>query len=393
MSGAANTAGLQGTPKAPLWTRDFVLISITNFLLCCGFQMFPSALPPYVKSLGASDSIMGWMMGSLTIATLLVRPFTGNFLDKFGRRGGFMGGLLLMIAATAAMYFFPVVGIIIFIRVLQGFGWGIASTACNTIASDYIPKSRFGEGIGFFSLSISLAIALAPLVALSVTPGAMILSATALTAAALLLALTLRYPPIKPPAAHDGKRPSLYEKASILPSAIMFMVTSTYGAVLTFIAIYADSRGIGNIGMFFTFSALSMLLARLFMGLIVDRYGYGVAIIPGLVALVLALVLLACAHSLPAFLCSALLYGLGQGSVHSSTQTMAVTRAPAHRVGAANATFYTGFDAGIGFGAIVSGFLSIKFGYGNMFIILSVLPLSGVFLYFWGNGKNARVTK
>lgn len=110
--------------KSKLWTWNFTIITITNLFMFFAFQLFPSALPPYLKSLGASDHLLGWLQGIMTIATLLIRPFAGLALDRYGRKGIFIAGLVGMLLTTAAYRFFPVIGIIFIIRFVHGMMWG-----------------------------------------------------------------------------------------------------------------------------------------------------------------------------------------------------------------------------------------------------------------------------
>ena len=153
--------------KTPLWTRNFIHIILINTFLFFGFQCYPAALPPYLKSLGASDAILGWLTALATVPTLLTRPLAGLLLDRLGRRKVFLSGLLMVTSISLAMYFFPVVGIILLLRFMHGLAWGIANTSSNTVATDIVPKSRLGEGMGFFSLSTAMALAISPAVALS----------------------------------------------------------------------------------------------------------------------------------------------------------------------------------------------------------------------------------
>jgi MFS family permease len=365
-----------------LWTKNFIQIALINLLIFCGFQMFPAALPPYVKSLGADDHLLGWLTGAATLSTLIVRPFAGLALDKFGRRGTFMAGLLFLAAATFALYFFPLVSVIILLRFAHGLGWGVTSTSSNTIAADYIPRSRFGEGMGYFSLSAALALAISPAIGLALPPGQMFLLATALVLAALALAQGLHYrrPPPAAPAPRKT-RTALYERAAFLPALVIFMVTSAYGANMTFLAVYASSLGIGNIGPFFTAFALTLILIRPFIGKFIDRRGYGIILVPGLILLILTFILFSRASSLADFLLCAVTYGLGQGCVITSTQAMAVTGAPANRRGAATATFFTGFDGGMGFGAVSAGFAAGFLGYSSMYLALLLFPLAGLVIF------------
>lgn len=368
------------TGKKRLWTVNFVLITMINLLMFLSFQMFPSTLPPYVKSLGAPDSVLGWITGITTVATLLIRPFTGIMLDKLGRRGIFITGLAAMAVSTAAYGIYPAVGFILAIRFIHGIAWGAASTACSTIASDNIERTRFGEGMGFFSLSGSLSIAIAPAIALSMDLKTAVWIAVGFMVLALALTVPMKYR--SKPEGGAVKRGAPYERASIFPSAIVFLFMTSHGAILTFLAIYGGQAGIANVGPFFTLYALSMVVTRPPLGRLVDRFGYGAGVWPGVVLVPASLLILSASETLPAFLFCAVLFGIGMGAAQTSLQTMAVANAPEGRTGAANATFFTGFDGGIGFGAVVSGLLSLALGTGNMFAVLAALPILAGILYF-----------
>lgn len=367
-----------------LWTKNFIAISIINLLIFCSFQMLLPTLPVYVKSLGCSDSFIGWIAAVSTISALIIRPFSGIALDKFGRKVVFLTGIFIVLIVTFAYGWISIVGIVLAIRFLHGFGWGIASTASNTIASDIIPKKRFGEGMGFFSLSSSLAMALAPAVSLyflnvSSFRNVAILSG-GLCILALILSFFIKYSNVEK---GDGKgRMVLYEKASIAPSLVMFFVTASYGAIVGFISLYALEQGIHNIGIFFTIYAASLLITRPFFGKIIDNFGLNTVIYPGLIILVISMILLSYASSMPYFLISAFLYGIGFGAVQSSLQTMAILKAPKARFGAANATFFTGFDGGIGFGSVIAGMVASAIGYSRMYFFFSIFLITAIVLYF-----------
>jgi len=371
--------------KQSIWTKDFILITILNLLLFFGFQMLLPTLPLHVKSLGGTDSVIGWLTGIATIACLLIRPFSGLALDKFGRKGVLVTGIGLMIIVTLAYMWFPVIGIILAIRFIHGLGWGAASTASNTAATDVIPKERFGEGMGFFSLSTSLAMALAPGIGLAVLSafnitGLAVVSA-GFCAIALLLSFFHRYHAVDRPEKVKTKL-NPYERSSIRPSIVMFFTSCSFGPVTGFISLYALERGISNIGVFFLIFAAAMLLSRPFFGRLVDRLGFNASMYPGLVILIIAMVLLSWAATMPMFMIVAVLYGIGYGAVQSSLQTLSVIHAPKERRGAANATFFTGVDGGIGFGSIIAGIVASALGYSRMYLAFSLFIVIAGILYF-----------
>lgn len=376
--------------KPHIWTKDFVGIAVINLLIFCGFQMLIPTLPIYMKSLSGADAVIGWITGLSTIAALLIRPFSGLATDKFGRKGTLLTGIAIIIAVTLAYMFFPVVGIILAIRFLHGIGWGMATTASNTVATDIIPRQRFGEGMGFFSLSTAISMALAPGIGLAVLAALQIrglaLVSAAFAATALILSLFLPYRKVTPKETEKQKM-VLYERTAIRPSIIIFFVTATYGSIVGFISLYALDRGIEDIGAFFLIFAAAMLLARPLFGKLIDRFGFHAAMIPGLILLILSMFLLYRAASLPVFLVTAFSYGAGFGAVQSSLQTMSVVFAPRNRLGAANATFFTGFDGGIGFGSIIAGILASAWGYDRMYLAFTLFLILAGLLYLLIAGK------
>lgn len=372
----------------PLWTKNFLVVTTVNLFIFLSFQLFPAALPVYLKSLGASDIVVGWVGGSIIIATLLTRPFAGLALDSMGRRLLFIVGLIIISIMTIAYGLFQIVAVILIVRFMHGIGWGLASTASTTIAADTIPKVRFGEGMAYFSLSTSLAMAVAPALALYLGFYKTISIATAFNILALVLALTIKYRQIESkPKDVPKQRAALYEKGAIWPGVIMFLITCTYGAMVTFIAIYAFERGVTNIGIYFTVYAIVLLVTRPFFGKLIDRKGFGASLIPGVISAFISLVILYFANNLALFLLSGIFYGIAFGACQNALQTMAVLNSPPNRTGAANATFFTGFDGGIGFGSILAGFLTTWFTYGQMYLIISILPVASAALYVWARQK------
>lgn len=77
-------------------------------------------------------------------------------VDRWGRKVILLAGIGLIIAVTLSYWWFPYVVVILAIRFLHGFGWGASSTSSNTVATDVIPKERFGESMGYPGLIIMI---------------------------------------------------------------------------------------------------------------------------------------------------------------------------------------------------------------------------------------------
>ena len=372
------------SPQPVLWTRGFLFATAMNILLFVGMQTQLSALPVYLRQLSGSDATVGLCLALGTASALVARPLAGYAADRFGRAPMLFLGLILMMTAMFSYSWFPIVWVVILIRSVNGLGWGIATTLSNTVATDVIPEQRLGEGMGFFSVSQSVSMALAPAIGLSIMSvfgyRNMTLFAFVLLLAACIPAALMKYRAV---AKSVERRPfEPFEKSAIRPSAVMIFVGIPLGATLSFSALYGISLGIANGAMFLSCFAISMFVTRPIAGRLIDRLGFDRVIYPGFFAYVASMALLAMVNSLTAFLLVALLQGVAYGMVQNGLQTMSLKNTPSQRCGAANATFFTFFDLGIGMGNLLAGLFSAAFGYASMYLAMMIPLLFGSLLYY-----------
>lgn len=372
---------------ANLWTKDFIFISIINLAAFVGFNMLSTAMPLYVASLGASDFLVGMITTLTTLSILLVRPFSGMLLDRFGRKGILVAGTAITVVIIASYGVFPFLGAILLIRLLHGLAWGLTSTAVSTIVADLLPRKRFAEGMGYFALTTAFAVALAPAIALKVLQDIgfpfMVTIATISTLVALLLSFFQRTVKIEHVGLQKIKPADFFERRAMLPATIAFLVNCAFGAVTTFIAIHGTAQGVDNIYLYFTVYAAATLVSRPITGKIIDKTGF---FMPGILsALCVAgtLVVLAISDNILLFCFAGVFAGVGFGTSFGVNQTMAVASVPANRRGVATSTFFFGFDAGIGTGAAVAGLLAGAIGYANMYYSMAIFPLTAIFIYIF----------
>lgn len=378
-----------------LWSRDFIGITLINFFLFCSFQMIQPSISLHAHDIGASDAMVGLILAIFTVSSLIMRPLAGTLLDRIGRHGVFLTGLA---AITALMFGYGFTGsvlLLITLRFLHGFAWGATTTASSTIAADVIPRRRFGEGMGYFSLSTALALAIAPAIGLQIhhmiSFKATAIVATVLVAIAFFMSHGLHYQP--PQARAPGEPvPFPYEKGAIRAAVMMFFITATMGAVSNFVALYSATVGIDNIASFFVVYAVFMLVSRPMIGKIIDRRGFNIVVAPSLVLMGIALVVLHGANSLLDFLIAAATFGTGFAAAQTVFQTMAVISSPRHRTGAANATFFTGFDGGIGFGSLIAGIIAGRIGFDNMYLVFVAFLIVAAILYVLLGRGQKRIT-
>lgn len=370
-------------PDYKLWTADFIFIILANFTTYMGFYMLLPTLPIYITRMSGSSALAGLSMGVLLVPAIFIRPFAGKWLDTKGRKGVYFIGLLIFLLTALAFNFVHSLWALLFFRFLQGFGWGGTNTAAGTIAADVIPKLRLAEGMGYFALSWSLAMGIAPALALWLLDAydfnALFAVVTGMLLLSTIFASRIRYHNYhqEPSAA----KPVFIEKTALKPSLVAAFVAFGYCAVLSFLAMYGQSLDIPNVGLFFTAYALCILLSRPLFGPIADKKGYNVILIPGLIAMTLTMFLLWQAQTLLVFILAGALCGTAFGAIQPTLQAMSIHLVPPQRRGSATGTYMGLFDVGFGLGSVWWGWVASFLGYSQMFLLTSVPILIALFIY------------
>ena len=387
--------------KAKLWTKDFIIVSSINFFLALVFYLLIVIIGVYaVEVYDASASEAGLIIGIFVIGTLFGRLFIGRSIDSIGRKKTMFIGLILYIATTS-LYFVP--GGIYFLlltRLLHGVALGIASTAIGTIAAQIIPDERKGEGIGYFSMSTTLATAIGPFIGMYMTQftGYQTMFALCLFLGfiSLITALFVHVPALeglaKTSEIKGFKFSSFVEPKAVPIAVITLLIGFCYSGVLSFMNFYAiDVNLVHTASFFFLVYSIAILISRPFTGRLLDRKGANYVMYPAFILFTAGMVLLSSATSSMTLLLSAVLIGLGFGNMQSCTQAIAVKLTPAHRMGLATSTFFIFLDAGLGFGPYLLGFLVPFISYSSLYILLSIVVLLTLVLYFLLHGKKDKV--
>ena len=383
-----------------IWNKDFILLILSNFLMYITYYAILSALPIYlVGDLHASKMQVGIVVGVYTIASVIVRPFSGFALDKLGRRTIFLSGLIIYSLLFAGYLVAITMTSIILLRFAQGLAWGFTTVSGSTIAVDNIPVSKRGEGIGYFALSTTLGMSVGPVIGLFVCHlwgyTAMFVSGCIISIASLSCAYAI----------HLRKRflvgkriqlnwNSLFEKNSIRPSINVFITMIAYGGLLSFIALYGRELGIQNSSLYFLIFSVGIAAARLTAGKEFDRNGPGKIITLCLMLLIIGFPLLALAKNAILFYISAIIIGFGNGVIFPTFQSMVNNLADSLHRGVANSTLYTAVDLGMGLGMIMAGIIAQHISLSAIFWIDSMVCFAGLMFFrlyvfrFYENNNN-----
>ncbi len=386
-------------PRPALWTKNFILMTLINLFMSAGSFLLIPVLPLYAEEImGAGKAEIGYIIGIYTLAALFSRPVTGVALDSIGRKSTYLVGLTLFVVMMPFYAWTAVLWLLFVLRFLHGLTWGMITTGGNTIASDIVPMERRGEGIGYFGMSFTVAMALGPVLGLvliqKISYTSLFYISTGIITFALLLANFVRYPQIvaksNTPLAKRLSKDMLFE-ASALPTSFIAMVCSgIFGGLISFITLYMQETGIqtGNPlldsgAIFFIVYAVGLTIVRPFAGAEMDKRGPARVMVFGFSMIIIGLAGIASSTEIVRFIIASFVTGCGVGVILPTTITMVVNLVEPTRRGVANSTFFSAVDIGVGVGTILIGMLaeatSLSFAYYTCAAVV-VIPA----LHFFG---------
>ncbi|WP_342555384.1 MFS transporter [Paenibacillus sp. FSL R7-0652] len=379
-----------------LWTTDFILLMLCNFLLFLQLHMIVSPLPSYVQDRFQANAFQVSLFTCLfALSAIAARLYSAKALEKGLRNAMIYIGLSVALLATLGYYFAAGIAVLLLLRMVFGVGFGMSSTAFPTMASDIVPVKRMGEGMGYFGLSTSLAMSMGPIIGVTLLQGAGFVTLMLCTAGVIAVIYPLSYSLTRRKADRTSKGAAnaanqpLHQSAGmtasvsgantgstvktpfnrklILPSVLNGLLSITYGGLVGFIVLFGKEAHLANPALFFLFNALAVLLVRPFAGRIYDSKGPKALLIPGAVCIALGLIMLSWATTMPILFAAAFVYGIGYGSMQSSLQTwMIQVVSPAQR-GMANGMFLNTLDLGIATGALLLGSIASLTSYTEMY--------------------------
>lgn len=378
--------------KNSMWSRNFILVFLCNLLIAFSFHILTPTLPKYVVAMGGSVEMAGLVATAFTVTSVITRPFAGYYIGIKSRKKILMVSVSIIATAILGYMFSPSVAIMMAFRLLHGIGWGMATTATSTVLVASILEEQIGRAIGLYGICSSLASVFAPNLGLQLSDSIgyfyMFLVAFVLAAGGCLLGLLIKESDLRAskekPAEKINLLNRLFAKETTVPALITLSVGAGMAVITNFIALYADSLRVENIGYFFTVAGAVMLFTRPLFGRLSDsRYNRTIVLV-ALGGFSLVFLTLGLARTLPTFLLGAALYGTFYGALGPMMQSWCVRSVDVSKSGMANSAYYTALDIGNAIGAPVGGWISARMGYGSMyFIIMSLQLMALVFVFVW----------
>jgi MFS family permease len=361
--------------------------------LFCGYLCVALPLPVIPlfihEQIGFSNLVVGLVIGTQFLATVLTRGYAGRLTDQQGGKRSALqgagvcalGGLLYLIAAQRELSPAISLSVIIAGRVAAGFGESQFVTGCLAWSIASVGPQRAGLSMAWTGIAMFAALAIGAPISMALyraygLQAAMIACVLApLVAAAIALRTTLYTSP-------SGRRLPFYRViGQIWREGLSLMLQGVGLSGLTaFASLYFAARSWVHAGLVMTAFGIGFIAVRAVLASLPDKIGgYRVALWSLIVEALGQALLWAAPDELLA-LGGALVTGLGCALVFPALGVEALKRVlPANR-GSAMGAFVAFLDIAYGFAGPAAGFIAGLFGYASVYLLGAASAVLGAAL-------------
>lgn len=362
-----------------------MLIAINFGSGVAGYMTVP-LVAKYVMTFGADITTASAVSGILSLVAMFMCPVAGVLSDRINKKK-----LLIITEAAYAVClglhaFARSLIALLLLRAVTGIFFSLSNVLTIAYASSYIPKSRMGEGLGYFGLVVPLVQAAGPSIGLglrdSIGYRAVFTGAAIAALAAMICVAVLPYNAPEP----SGQKKTLKFNDIFAVRFIWLMLltalfSSANGLISTYLDILASERSITNISIFFTVFSVVLIIFKPLTGKLLDSRGMYLVIIPAVVFAALGMFFVGIASSLWVMLIAAVCKALGQGAGTPTIQAHAVKMLDKSHSGVAVSTIQIGQSLGNSIAPVLGSFLVKPFGYTTMFCGFGGIILVAGFLF------------
>lgn len=371
-------------PGSRLLSREFLILGASTMAFFAAMGASNPVLPRFVDDeLGGSEAVVGFVLGSMAIASLLSRPL-------FGRLGDRRGARLLMIVGTligaVAFALLAIVGSIpgaIGARLPMGAAQAAVMTGSTTLAIDLAPVERRGEAASYILVAFHFGLGLGPILGEAVLGEGdfdrvwLVLCALCILGTGAALALPKR-------SGDQASAPgSLLHPRGVVPGIVIGFAMMAFIGFSVFVPLYAEEIGVDKVGPVFLVASVSVAVVRITLGKVPDRLGPIRATALALVAIAFGSALLAAWQAAGGLYVGAIVLAGGGALVMPAMVPAAIDDVPPNRRSSAMATFTMFIDIAVAVTGPLFGLVVAGAGYRSAFLAsIGTTAIAAVVLRF-----------
>ncbi|WP_338533628.1 MFS transporter [Paenibacillus peoriae] len=346
-------------------------------------------IPLRGESLGASSTMIGLVMGAYMFTTMFFRPWAGQIIQKQGPIKVLR--LILIINGFALiLYTFTGLGGYFVARTLQGVSTAFFSMALQIGIIDALPEKDRSQGISFYSLFTYIPGIIGPVLALGLwqTGGMDYFSVLMIGIATVtgLFGYSIKMDKQKVPAPEKVEQTSnmlqlfgqLLKNPFLFKCSVLMLISSVvFGAITTFIPLYAPQLKNGNAGLYLMIQAGVVVVSRFTLrkkipsdGQWHSRFMMGTML---LLALAAGCVSFSIQGGTILFYVGAVLMGIAQAIVYPTLTTYLSFVLPQSNRNVLIGLFIATADMGVSLGGAIMGPIADFSSYSSMYMVCAIL--------------------
>ncbi|MFC7686392.1 multidrug efflux MFS transporter NorA [Ureibacillus sp. GCM10028918] len=138
------------------------LLLMNLFIAFLGIGLVIPVLPTLMNDLGINGTTVGYLTAAFAVAQLIVSPFAGKAVDKFGRKIMIVIGLFIFGVSELLFGLGKEIEVLFISRILGGISAGFIMPAVTAFIADITNLGNRAKALGYMSAAISTGFIIGP---------------------------------------------------------------------------------------------------------------------------------------------------------------------------------------------------------------------------------------
>ena len=336
----------------------------------------------HLVALGASSTQVGLLFSVFSLVAVVLRPAAGLLIDRRGIRWALLPGAFLVVLTSLGFQAASAPAALIALMAAFGVGFGLVTMAAAILAASG-PAERRAGALSVYYLAAPVSIALAAPLGLwlfrHVGVGANFTLVTILGLAAAACGLWSPRSPVSGRAASVSGSPPLWSRGAVPLSIVLAISAMGQSALYAFLPLYVAEQGHDqHLPWFFAVYSVGMVVFRVAVSAIADRWGRSQILVPALGCLAVGFGLLIAPPTPYRLAVAAVVLAAGSSALYPMLVALVVERVPDPERGVAIGTVSGGWDLGAFAGALLIGAVVERSSHGAGFATATALIVIAV---------------
>ncbi len=366
--------------------KNFIFAILATTFSISGIDILIPILPVNFLRITSSPAMMGILMGTTSLAAVLLRPISSSFIGRIGLKKSMILGALILSVVAFSYFFTDSFRTLVVLRIFFGVGIILFFVSVWSLIGVIIPSEKRGFALSIYTVAFLFPYFYAPFIGTKLSGFTPFLVSGIFFLTAVISCFFIDDRGLHSKDGH-GFFKTLFRRDLFVPGLIIFSVILADASVTVFLPLIARDRIIGNYGLFFTIFSVSTVFFRLYLGRYYTHNNRSRFVIWGMILMFLSFIAVGFSKSLPLLLVSGFLYGMGFALTDPNLFVLIIERRKDFSMTQVMAGYGGFFDFGYAAGPLIMGLIYKNFGEFGLYFSASLFIFIGFLIsiiYFRG---------